>query len=85
MHHDGTGTPDKGLTEASTDAPLLHPSPCLLTSPLGAADLTIEGGPFAFEADDRETLSTFFAADASFLHHPLIVLSLFCERGIWQW
>jgi len=59
--------------------------PCLLTPPLGAADLTIEGDPFAVEAHDRETLSTLFAADASFLHHSLVVLSLFCARGLWRW
>ena len=42
MHHDGADTPDKGLTEASTDAQLVHPLPCLLAPPLGTADLAIE-------------------------------------------
>jgi len=50
----------------------LHPSPCLLTPPLGTADLTIEGDAFAVEANDREALSTLFAAYASFLHRLLV-------------
>jgi len=73
MHHGGTYTPDQGLVGAPTGTQLLHPLPCLLTPPLGTADLTIEGDAFTVEAKAHEALSTLLAAYASFLHCPLVV------------